>query len=702
LVTKLEHLPGLPAKIAALLPLVASWNDQHDLFPWERSDTGMSAKLPFGECIFFVGDPDAEGWRRVEVRLTINQPIRLHSLEIRYRVQSEPGEPAWVPYLRPSPDFVIADQVFRSPAIVLGSKGSTFSLVPDLDCWPNNPVRTWLDLDRSSDQFCVVAQGMGAYTTSGHVMFKKSVARKDLPSGAEIRTAHFLNTRKADAEGALRQANTFIWRRFRGASPQVLPFSRYEKAAVERIFSGDLYRTFEFDRRPVAALVAQTLTARRRPGLMNSAQVSGFLKRQTSLLKLMAWIQTELFAGPRRYRLLATVLHAGLTKVMPMATFGCWFNQVRTALGARLCAERNGWGELREKTDRLLDLALAAPTEKGLPASVCFFPEGESFWKRGTRSFEVVDSYHLPDAAVTGFHLLEWNRHVKLDSRILDCCHALSSALLGYQTADGSTPSWVKPGEPGDWIDTHLAKSAATAAPAMFWARHHLATGDRESLAAAKLALKFIETKVLPTDDWSDYELLLSCAGRFTGEQGPDPYTGCRPANTLSMYWAARASLDVHEATGQRRYLELTERIVDRLNQYQQAFDHPGLSINTFGGFGVMNVDAEFNDARQGLFVPLYLDLHRATGNVEYLERGVAALRACFTTMLIERQKEVAPGNMARFRPSDRGAITENYGHTGRDEPTAGYLSPHWGCGTALYAAGMAFKEHRELLAKLS
>jgi hypothetical protein len=46
-----------------------------------------------------------------------------------------------------------------------------------------------------------------------------------------------------------------------------------------------------------------------------------------------------------------------------------------------------------------------------------------------------------------------------------------------------------------------------------------------------------------------------------------------------------------------------------------------------------MNADSEWNDARQSLFAPLYLELGRETGDRELTERGVSAVRASFSMM---------------------------------------------------------------------
>ncbi|MCL4234543.1 MAG: hypothetical protein KJ042_08495, partial [Deltaproteobacteria bacterium] len=339
--------------------------------------------------------------------------------------------------------------------------------------------------------------------------------------------------------------------------------------------------------------------------------------------------------------------------------------------------------ETARRAAAMIELTLSAPLEDGASPTVALLGEPPR-WLRGTRAFEMIDdAYHLPDMAVTGFHLLEWYEHVEADPRILERCRAVADFLLRVREGD-TFPSWVRRGNGGWEAEPFLRVSAATAAPAMFLARLARFDSDPRRRDAAADALRFIEREIMPADDWNDFELALSCAGR---PSGLDPRTGTRAANTMSIYWAARAALDLADA--EPDMMRLARILAARLCLFQQPHNISRLRYEAFGGFACMNTDAELSDARQGLFVPLLADLFRASGEVEYRSRALAALRACFSLMLIEDNARIAPGNMARFRALDRGAIVENYGHTGRDEPTAGYLSPDWGCGTSLYALGM-------------
>jgi len=95
------------------------------------------------------------------------------------------------------------------------------------------------------------------------------------------------------------------------------------------------------------------------------------------------------------------------------------------------------------------------------------------------------------------------------------------------------------------------------------------------------------------------------------------------------------------------------------------------------------------------------MDSYLATGDPSLFERGVAALRACYTTMLHPALKEVAPGNMVYYRESDRGAVYENYAHIGIDRVIAGYLEPDWGAGTAAFATAHTRKFFGDLFVDL-
>jgi hypothetical protein len=682
---------------AGLTPfhLTVRWNGRSQTFPirLEGNVRSVSVPLPFGTGeIAWTREADDPPLWRCEITCRLKRRVRLHQFELVYGTGDREPFRFWVPYLRPGPGQVIADRVFRTPVILVRRKADASALIPDLETWPGD-VDVFLDADRSPEK-PYLSHGIGSFKTTGHVLFRRARARRPLAAGSTLRISHFLTRFETAGDRVFEQVASFAWKRFARSDdprPQVMPFARSERLATDRIFSEDLYRDFDAGGKHVGGMIAQTVTARRPPRVMTRRQVDSFLNSQDRLIKFMGWIQKYVFTHPVGNRLLTGALHAGVIRVAPMFSFGTWFNQARTALGVRLAADRLEDPEMASRAGRMVELALSAPAEHGLLPSICFAAGGEVFWKRGTRAFAVIDSFHLPDMATTGFHLLEWAERVEADPRIERRCGELARALLSLQGPDGEFPSWVHEGSGTLSADPVLARSAATAAPAMFLARWHCFHGDKAAGNAVKKALAFMETEVMPGERWDDYELLYSCASRPTGTDGPDPYTGNLPANTLGMYWTARSALDLWQAEGDEQWLTLARRALGRLSLYQQVWDHPGVSIDTFGGFAVMNADAEWNDARQGVFAPLYFDIYRATGEREFFERGLAAVRACYTTMLVEEHRTVATGNMLRrFHPRHIGSIVENYGHSGRNEATNGYLAPDWGGGTSLYASATA------------
>jgi len=108
------------------------------------------------------------------------------------------------------------------------------------------------------------------------------------------------------------------------------------------------------------------------------------------------------------------------------------------------------------------------------------------------------------------------------------------------------------------------------------------------------------------------------------------------------------------------------------------------------GGFGVMNGDGEWNDARQSLFAELILDYGKLLNKEEYTERGLSALRASFVMMYCPenaRTKEQWEERWKFFGKADYGFMMENYGHGGvtgiKGEGIGEFTIYDWGNGAA-------------------
>jgi hypothetical protein len=119
--------------------------------------------------------------------------------------------------------------------------------------------------------------------------------------------------------------------------------------------------------------------------------------------------------------------------------------------------------------------------------------------------------------------------------------------------------------------------------------------------------------------------------------------------------------------TGNPLYKEKGVEIVDYLCLYQQVWSPRWLSCELFGGFGVQNTDAEWSDSRQGYFAVTLMKYYEMTGEREYFERGVAALRAMFSL----------------FESPTSPRTAENYAHSAFDQ-LAGVTGIHWGTGSSV------------------
>jgi hypothetical protein len=188
-------------------------------------------------------------------------------------------------------------------------------------------------------------------------------------------------------------------------------------------------------------------------------------------------------------------------------------------------------------------------------------------------------------------------------------------------------------------------------------------------LAAARKGMEFLERQVIPQRQWYDYETFWSCSPRAPHL---DARTQQWPANNLALTQTVAAYLAAFRITGEARYLDKGEALLDYLLLYQQCWTNPVLnnlagSAMLLGGFTTQNSDAEWSDARQSQCGNILLDYYRATGKAEYLERGVAALRAQFP---------ISP--------------SENWAHVGYGGK-AGVSSFHWGTGSGM--AGIEIEE---------
>jgi hypothetical protein len=221
---------------------------------------------------------------------------------------------------------------------------------------------------------------------------------------------------------------------------------------------------------------------------------------------------------------------------------------------------------------------------------------------------------------------------------------------------------------------------------------------DFRKISIAERIVQYLNVNIIPSNKWHDFEPYFSCSQLSLDTY--DHFTGNHLMNTMSIYWCSEGFKELYKITNNIEYLKTGEYILSILSQFQQVWNMPYISINTFGGFGVQNHDAELSDARQALFVPVYMDYYILTGKKEYMERGIAALRASWALQLLKEYKSLCPGNLNgidTIEGIDKGSVYENYGHTGSDFRTPGHIAFNWGVGTAATATAYVKRNFSDL-----
>jgi hypothetical protein len=569
----------------------------------------------------------------------------------------------WVPHLAPEQGHVIGDAVFRSPAIVLSDASIALALVPDLDdVSVAHGWRAWMDYDHPASTMTLAA---GAYEETGHVFF----LRRPLPVGTAnvaLRLHVVTSCRTADRENPYGMAARWLWNRWGRPRLHAGPNAPSLHGLMDHVvrwafasgWSDSVWQPIDLPDRTRAGAPVFIVDVTRHPSVPPER---------------------------RRWREPRSIWNQA------------WFSTQRCANGLLRFARQTASADLEERARQMTRVALAAPQEDGLFPSVLIKDESEDAggwrWSNSNRRPRAVseDACHLVDAAFTCRMLVEWHA-LTGEGQALHYARRFGERLARLQRPSGAFPGWV---EPDGRIASELAEGPESAVSVSLLFDLAAQTGESAGgtpdwREMAVSGLSFLES-VARRGQWEDFETYYSCA-----PWGAPELIGRRVArngvfkqNTLSIFWCAEAFLRGWRATRKRRYLDLARRCVDELSLYQAVWDAPFLPAPTHGGFGVMNADAEWNDARQSLFAPLYLDLGREIADDELTERAVSALRASFSMLYCPENAALARAYEKRFPffgPESYGFMMENQGHD-RAEPIGTFTIFTWGNGSALATA---------------
>ncbi len=340
-----------------------------------------------------------------------------------------------------------------------------------------------------------------------------------------------------------------------------------------------------------------------------------------------------------------------------------WANALRTAYGWIRFGLRTHDEEVVERAKGILNAVLVCPRNGGaFPAILELQEDGNVRWFNDDTWAGFKEEYHSVNMGWTGYWLLRWE-DVCPESRdeIYQMCAELADFFVRNQNEDGCIPAWFTT-ELEAKREEFREFNAECSACALFLAEMFKRHGNKAYLECAEKIGRFILEKVLPRNRWFDLEAFLSCSPKPFDYY--DAYTAQYPQCNMAQVFTSQAFLVLYQATGDRFWLESGCGITDYTSLTQAVWNHPLIRKRpTLGGYTTQNTDGEWCDHRQDYMAVTFMEYYRLTGNMDYLERGIAALRAGFASYPYE-----------------------NFAHCG--ENGMNYISGvNWGIGTAQVSA---------------
>jgi hypothetical protein len=622
---------------------------------------------------------------RIHLVFDLENSMQQDDWQVRVEPAFDPGF-HWSPHLTPAEENIIDQHAFRSPALIVASAGRMFALVPDLEIMqPGTSVRWYMDLDAVDN---VLSLGMSESEAAPGLFFVRRPGAVYPAGRVSVGFYLFVSSTAEDLQNPWRRPLDFLWRRWgrilftsgQPLPPDLEPYVEHTYSWAFRTWKDSVWQEFEWGGRRVGAPVF----------IVNVTQSPNYPGEVSEREFRSVWNQA-------------------------------WFSSLRSASGLFRFARRTVNRELREKALLTKDLALAAPRREGFFDTVIATemqtleidgkPHRRSlgwktaFWGNSDRNPVNRPSgqprnpdirlapYHVLDMSWTALWMIRWYDELEKDGRLLDFARRYAESLLGIQDQDGYFPAWL---EKATLRPLEILKQSPEAAlSATFLFELEKLTGEARYREAALRAVDAVARDILPVGRWEDFETYWSSSSYGSGDligrkvARNNTYKQCN----FSIFWTAEALYRAYKASGEKKYLEWGRRTLDELLMTQASWQPPHMYVPVLGGFGVMNADGEWLDARQSLFAEIILLYGIELGVEEYIQRGLAALRASFVMMYCPENPEVKilwEKKYPFFGPEDYGFTMENYGHGGATSPEGegmGVFTIYdWGNGAAAEA----------------
>ncbi len=623
---------------------------------------------------------------RVGLRFRLTREVRQDDWQLNIYPAFTPDF-HWAPHLTPTDDHIIDQHSFRSPALIVRDSHRLLIVIPDLDIMSKGtPVRWYMDLNAERNRLTL---GMSRYKVEEHVLYRREPGARYPAGEVEFGFYLMLFDNGEPVSNPWRPVLDFLWSRwgaplFRQGAPAVGPLERYVEYTYNWAFhtwENSVWQQFELDGKKVGApvFIVNVTQSPNYPGVVNEREFRSI------------WNQA-------------------------------WFSSLRSAQGLYRYGKYKGDSGLIERALMTKELALSAPQTNGLfPTVIATEMEQVEidgmtvnrskgwetyYWGNSNRNpianwgSAKEAPFHVLDMSWTALLMLRWYEELEADPRLLAYARRYGDALLELQDDKGYFPAWLNK----DTLEPYaiLRESPETSLSVTFLLKLYELTNSERYLSAALKAMRAVMRDIVPEGRWEDFETYWSCC-----TYGNKEWVGKKVARNnmykqcnFSMFWTAEALYHCYKLTGEREYFRTGERCLDEMLMYQASWQPPYMYVDVLGGFGVMNCDGEWNDARQSLFAELIIQYGLELQRTEYMERGWAALRCSFVMMYCPenvKTKEQWEKAHPFFNERDYGFMMENYGHGGVTDPNGigiGVFTIYdWGNGAAAESY-MRIKDH--------
>jgi hypothetical protein len=270
-------------------------------------------------------------------RFEINHSISQDDWKVRITPAFEPTF-YWQPLLTPSPENIIAQHVFRSPALIVADSKNQLTIIPDLDLINKQKSANWyMDMDAEKN---ILTLGLSQSKVTEHVLYEKKKGQVFTPSEMEFGFYILLDELKQN-DNHWRSAAGFLWQKwgkplYEKGEPIQHSLEPYVKHTYDWAFGGwknIVWQEFKINGKQVGAPV--------------------FIVNIT---------QSPNYPGPSGEREFRSIWNQS------------WFSSLRSAQGLYRYAKQNKNDSLLQKALLTKELVLSFPMKDGLFPSVIGTP----------------------------------------------------------------------------------------------------------------------------------------------------------------------------------------------------------------------------------------------------------------------------------------------------------------------------------------